>query len=143
MSATIEQIRPAATAKGLSIEVVPAATVSVLADEGLVLQLVLNLLDNAVKYTPGGGRISVGWDPTKDGLELWVRDTGIGISKEHLPHVTDRFYRVDDARSRTAGGVGLGLAINRWIAEAHGGSLRAESVLGEGSTFTVTLPSSA
>ena len=140
VSATVEQIRPAATAKGLSIDLVPTASVSMLADEGLILQLLLNLLDNAVKYTPEGGRISVGWDTTNDGLEIWVATRASAFRKSTSPHVTDRFYRVDDARSRAEGGVGLGLAINRWIAEAHGGSLLAESVVGEGSAFRVTLP---
>ena len=140
MSGAVEQVTPAATSNGLSVDLIPKASVSVLADEGLVLQLLLNLLDNAVKYTSGGGRITAGWSTTPSGVELWVRDSGIGISEEHLTHVTDRFYRVDDARSRAEGGFGLGLAISQWIAEAHGGSLRVESVVGEGSTFTVTLP---
>ena len=140
VTATVEQARLAAEAKGVVIEIVPAEAAAVAVDEGLVLQLLLNLLDNAIKYTARGGRVTVGWNETRDAVHLWVRDTGIGISAEHLPRVTDRFYRVDDARRRAEGGVGLGLAISRWIAEAHGGSLRVESVVGEGSTFTATLP---
>ena len=69
-----------------------------------------------------------------------MRDTGIGIPSEHLPQIMDRFYRVDNARTRSEGGVGLGLAISRWIAEAHGGSLSADSAPAQGSTFTVVLP---
>src|SRR3990170_2759649 len=114
--------------------------VSLRADEDLLLQLLLNLLDNAAKYTPAGGQVTVGWNVGAGQVELWVRDTGIGIASDHLPHLFDRFYRVDKARSRAAGGVGLGLAISRWIAEAHGGSVHAESSPGEGSKFTVRLP---
>lgn len=140
LSGTVEHMRPAAAAKEIGIEVVPGTEAMVRIDEDLVLQLLLNLLDNAIKYTPNGGRIAVGWTTSGDKAELWVRDTGVGIPQEHLPHVMERFYRVDDARSRSDGGVGLGLAISRWIAEAHGASLRAESVPGQGSTFAITLP---
>jgi len=82
----------------------------------------------------------VGWTPHVDYVELWVRDTGIGIASEHLPHLFERFYRVDKARSRAEGGSGLGLSICRWIAEAHGGCIFVESLPGKGSTFTVRLP---
>ena len=109
-------------------------------DEDLLLQLLLNLLDNAIKYTLSGGRVTVGWSETGNRLELWVRDTGVGIPEEHIPRIFDRFYRVDKARSRSEGGAGLGLAISVWIAEAHGGSIRVESVPGKGSTFTLVVP---
>jgi len=139
VSGTVEHMRPFAAKKNIGIEVTtgPAATVQV--DEALILQLILNLLDNAVKYTPEGGRVTVGWDRSTR-VELWVEDTGIGIPEEHIPHVMDRFYRVDDSRGRSEGGVGLGLAISRWIDEAHGGSLHVESNSGQGSTFTAALP---
>ena len=104
------------------------------------LGLMLNLLDNAVKYTPSGGEVNVGWGTNGNKVELQVQDTGSGISREHLPYLFDRFYRVDKGRSRVEGGVGLGLAISRWIAQAHGGSIRVASVPGKGSTFTVSLP---
>ena len=84
--------------------------------------------------------MTVDWNLDGNQVELRVRDTGIGIAQEHLPYLFDRFYRVDKARSRAEGGVGLGLAISRWIADAHGGSIRVESALGGGSTFTVLLP---
>ena len=102
--------------------------------------MLLNLLDNAIKYTPSGGRVTAGWSINGTQVELWVRDTGAGIAPEHLPHIFDRFYRVDKARSRAEGGAGLGLSICRWIAEAHGGSISVESAPGQGSTFTVRLP---
>ena len=114
--------------------------VTLRADEDLLLQLLLNLLDNAIKYTPSGGRVTAGWSTNGAQVELWVRDTGVGIAPEHLPHIFDRFYRADKARSRAEGGVGLGLSICRWIAEAHGGSISVESEPGQGSTFTVRLP---
>ena len=106
----------------------------------LLVQLLLNLLDNAIKYTPTGGQVTAGWNLNGEQAELWVRDTGIGIANEHVPHLFERFYRVDEARSRAEGGVGLGLAISQWITEAHGGSISVESTSGEGSTFTVRLP---
>ena len=101
----------------------------------------LNLLDNAIKYTPPDGQVSAGWKTQGEQLELQVKDTGIGIAHEHLPYLFDRFYRIDKARSRAGGGVGLGLAIARWIAEAHGGSIHVESAPDQGSTFIVLLPS--
>jgi signal transduction histidine kinase len=111
-----------------------------MADQDLLLQLMLNLLDNAVKYTPSGGTVDVSLSAANGQAEVAVSDSGPGIAAEHLPHIFDRFYRVDRARSRAEGGVGLGLSICRWIAEAHGGSIRAYSAPGEGSTFIVRLP---
>ena len=139
VSGAVEQVRPLAGQRDVDIQIVPGTALNIGADENLLLQLLLNLLDNAVKYTPAGGQVVTGWRAGAE-VELWVRDTGPGIPGEHLPHVFDRFYRVDVARSRAEGGVGLGLAISRWIAEAHGGSIRVESVPGEGSTFTVLIP---
>ena len=136
----LEQVRSPATDKNVGLEIEPGPPESVRADENLLLQLVLNLLDNAIKYTPGGGQVILGWKLNENYVELQVRDTGIGIDQENIPYLFDRFYRVDKARSRTDGGVGLGLAISRWIAEAHGGSIRVESALGKGSIFTLLLP---
>jgi signal transduction histidine kinase len=129
-----------ASERGIELELVSAPAVTLRADEDLLLQLLLNLLDNAIKYSPAGGHVNVGWNVRAGQVELWVQDTGIGIASEHLPHLFDRFYRVDKARSRVEGGSGLGLAISRWIAEAHGGSISVESALGRGSTFTIRLP---
>jgi heavy metal sensor kinase len=135
-----EQIRPAAIEKGIECELDPGPPVTIQGDQDLLLQLMLNLSDNAIRYTPSGGQVTLGWRVNKDQVQLWVQDTGVGISQEHLPYLFDRFYRVDKARSRAEGGVGLGLAISRWIADAHQGSIHVESAPGKGSTFTVLLP---
>ena len=132
-----ELIRPAAAQKGLGVKVEGEAAITVIADQDLLLQLLLNLADNAVKYTDTG-EITLGWRPEPP-PSLFVRDTGPGIAAAHQERVFERFYRVDTARSRQGGGVGLGLAIARLIAEAPGGSIGLESDAG-GSTFTVRLP---
>jgi heavy metal sensor kinase len=103
-------------------------------------QLVWNLVENAVRYTPAGGTITVASRRHGSIAELTVTDTGIGIPAEHLPHIFERFYRVDRGRSRQVGGTGLGLAIVRQVAEAHGGRVRVRSTVGQGTTFTVVLP---
>ena len=136
----IEQVAPMSDQRDVELRQVSGADVSVWADEDLLLQLLLNLLDNAIKYTPGGGQVTASWTTNNGQVELSVRDTGIGIPDEHIPHLFDRFYRVDQARGRAEGGVGLGLAISRWIADAHGGSIHVESAPGKGSTLTVRLP---
>ncbi len=109
-------------------------------DQTRLTQLLLNLVDNGLNYTPPGGvvEISVG---REDGYGvLRVADSGAGIAPEHLPHLFERFYRADKARSRAEGGTGLGLAISRWIAEVHGGTIGVESTPGQGATFSVRLP---
>jgi heavy metal sensor kinase len=140
VTGAFEQIRPTASEKGLECQLDPGPPVMIRGDQDLLLQLMLNLSDNAIRYTPSGGQVALGWRVNKDQVQLWVQDTGIGISQEHLPYLFDRFYRVDKARSRAEGGVGLGLAISHWIAEAHQGSIHVESAPGKGSTFTVLLP---
>ena len=109
-------------------------------DEELIRRLILNLLDNAVKYTPSGGEISLALGRQNGSAEIVVRDTGIGIPEAAQPRVFDRFYRVDKARARAMGGAGLGLSIAQWIVEAHGGAISIVSTPGKGSTFTVVLP---
>jgi len=100
-----------------------------------------NLLSNAVRYTPGGGAIRTGCRQRADGgVEFFVTDSGPGIAAEHLPRLTERFYRVDSSRSRETGGTGLGLAIVKHVAQRHGGLIQVESVVGHGSTFTLSLP---
>jgi two-component system, OmpR family, phosphate regulon sensor histidine kinase PhoR len=100
-----------------------------------------NLLSNAVRYTPPGGRIRAGWVLADDGAgEFFVQDTGPGIAAEHLPRLTERFYRVDRSRSRETGGTGLGLAIVKHVAQRHGGQVQVQSVPGKGSRFSVQLP---
>jgi two-component system phosphate regulon sensor histidine kinase PhoR len=112
------------------------------ADEEAVAQILDNLVDNALKYTPSGGRIAVRWWAEGDDVCLEVADSGIGISERDLPRVFERFYRVDRARSRELGGTGLGLSIVKHLAQAMHGSVRATSQLGKGSTFSVRLPRS-
>ena len=110
-------------------------------DRARARQLLLNLLTNAVKYTHKGGHVSIKCVKNPESVVLEVADTGIGIAAGDLPHIFDRFWRADAARTRgQRPGAGLGLAICRWIAEAHGGSIAVQSRRGEGTTFTVTLP---
>jgi two-component system phosphate regulon sensor histidine kinase PhoR len=112
-------------------------------DREAVSQILSNLLDNAIKYTPVGGRIAVGAREDGPSVEIFVRDTGIGIPVEDLHRLFERFYRVDKARSRELGGTGLGLSIVKHLVAAHGGSTRVESRVNEGSTFFFTLPKDA
>ena len=140
VSGVVEQVASAADQREVEIQYAPGDPVHVRADEDLLLQLLLNLLDNAIKYTPAGGQITAGWSINGEQAELWVRDTGVGIPEEHVPHLFERFYRVGEARGRDEGGVGLGLAICLWIAETHGGSISVQCAPDEGSTFTVRLP---
>ena len=140
IAAVVEQVRPMGERRSLNIEVHPGPPVVLQGDEDLLLQLLLNLLDNAIKYTRPGGAVTVGWSVGAGQVELWVRDTGIGIAEEHVERIFDRFYRVDRARSRTGGGAGLGLSICRWIVEAHGGYITVRSEPGQGAVFTVRLP---
>ena len=118
---------------------------TVLADATRLRQLCLNLVTNAIKYTPAGGRVELALERRGAEVLFSVKDSGIGISAADLPHVFERFWRADHARSRSAerGGFGLGLAISQYIAQAHGGGLTVTSRLGRGSQFTVTLPVAA
>jgi two-component system phosphate regulon sensor histidine kinase PhoR len=109
--------------------------------ESELLSAITNLVSNAVRYTPESGRIGVAWRRRADGAgEIAVRDTGPGIAAEHLPRLTERFYRVDGSRSRDTGGTGLGLAIVKHVAQRHAGELLIESTPGSGSCFTLVLP---
>ena len=110
------------------------------ADQDRVLQVLLNLLDNAQKHTGPGGRIGLTAESCEEGVVFRVEDTGSGIAPEDLEHVFDRFYRADRSRSRAGGGTGLGLAIAKSLVEAHGGKIWAESALGRGSVFSFILP---
>ena len=120
----------------------PAEPVVAEVDAGRMRQLVMNLMANAVKYTPAGGAVFLTLTPASDIATIAVRDTGIGIAPGDVGRVFDRFWRADTARSRTGerAGIGLGLSIGKWVAEAHGGSIAVSSRPGRGSTFTVTLP---
>jgi len=129
-------------AQGVAVNLPFTADVTVMADRTRLRQLFLNLVTNAIKYTPAGGKVELGLGRHPDNVTFAVRDTGIGISAADFPHVFERFWRADRVRSRMSerGGFGLGLAISQWIAQAHGGTLTASSRLGRGSLFTVTLP---
>ena len=129
-----------AGARGVAVECRPGDDLQFRGDEELLRRLVLNLLDNAIRYTPQGGRVSASLERGAGWVRLCISDTGIGISAEDTRRVFERFYRAGEARSRQDGGFGLGLAIVKWIAESHGGSVECESIPGKGSTFTVTLP---
>lgn len=121
----------------LTVQIKPA--IELMADRERLHQLVVILLDNAFKYTSEGGKILLSCDKDDKSAILVVQDTGCGIAAEHLPHIFDRFFRGDKARSRDKGGTGLGLAIAKWIVEKHGGKIAVESS-GKGTTFQVSIP---
>ena len=124
----------------VGIKLAAVDQVTVLGDADRLKQLFLNLVENAVKYTAPGGAVRLSLSKKEDWAFFEVSDTGVGIPPENLPHIFDRFYRVDKSRARAQGGSGLGLSIAKWIAQAHGGAIRVSSQVGEGTTFRVTLP---
>jgi signal transduction histidine kinase len=137
----IGRVAPAAKSKGVSLETsIDADAAIVFADRTALEQILLNLLENSLRHTPPGGRIAIEAKPANSGIILIVRDTGSGIPPEHLPRIFERFYRADSGRSREAGGTGLGLAIVRHLVEAHGGSVRADSEVGAGTTIEIFFP---
>src|SRR5205823_14638955 len=129
-----------ALAQGITVTIGHEDQALVPGDADLLKQLVLNLVDNALTYTPPGGHVDLSLYVAHGHAWLAVRDTGPGIPPAEVAHIFERFYRLDRARTRRSGGAGLGLAIARWIAEAHGGRIDVESTVGQGSTFTVVLP---
>ncbi len=135
-----EVCQPKAEAR--SITLVPSCPAEVFLDINppLLEQAVVNLIDNAIKYSPEGSSVEIGAEQDGDTVVISVIDHGIGIAREHLPRLFERFYRVDKARSRDMGGTGLGLAIVKHVAASHGGSVAVESTLGVGSTFRIVLP---
>jgi two-component system, OmpR family, phosphate regulon sensor histidine kinase PhoR len=137
---TVDLVRPIAEKRSVALHLEPAGALEVWCDRGAVDQILSNLLDNAVKYTPAGGSVGVGASLTGHVVEVFVRDTGIGIPPEDVPRLFERFYRVDKARSRELGGTGLGLSIVKHLVAAHNGTVRVESVTHQGSTFYFTLP---
>jgi two-component system OmpR family sensor kinase len=122
----------------IRVQLAPLAPALVLGSRDALQELFLILVDNALKYTPAGGEVTIGLDRQDGWYTAWVRDTGVGIDPEDLPHIFERFYRSTKVRQQR--GTGLGLAIARWIAEQHGGRITVESTPGQGSTFTVWLP---
>jgi PAS domain S-box-containing protein len=142
LRATIESVRPAIQAKGIELsESIDAEAPMVLADSHRLQQVFWNLLSNALKFTGAEGVISLSLRSVESGVEFRIADTGVGIRRDVLPFVFDRFRQADSSPTRTHGGLGLGLAIVRHIVELHGGTVEAESPgEGHGSTFTITLP---
>jgi len=136
----LDPLQEEARKRNLLLTIESAPQVSVWGDEGKLLQVFINLLMNAIHYTPEGGRISVSLEVFLDRVKVHVSDTGIGIPEEHIKRIFERFYRVDRDRSRASGGTGLGLAIVKHIVGAHGGEVGVDSQLGKGSDFWFTLP---
>jgi two-component system phosphate regulon sensor histidine kinase PhoR len=140
VDSVLELVAAKARDVGVTLHADVSAAVTVMADHDRLLQIVINLADNAVKYTPAGGAVTLRARPTADGrVELSVSDTGIGIPRADLPRITERFYRVDKARSRELGGTGLGLAIVKHLVLAHGGDLAIDSEESRGTTVRVLL----
>ncbi len=136
----IAQTKPHAEDKEIILSWIGIGGLCVWGDRKRLRQLFGTLLDNAIRYTPSGGNVHVTLEESAGRAEISVRDSGVGIAPEDLPRIFDRFYRVDEARNRAHGGIGLGLSLAKSFAEAHGGNIMVESVLGEGSLFVVYLP---
>jgi heavy metal sensor kinase len=135
-----ETMTPLMEAKDLRFEIAGEIGKDIDGDETRLHQVFINLLDNAIKYTPKGGKIAIQLQREGDMALVRITDTGIGIAPEHQPHVFERFYRVDKARSRAEGGTGLGLSIVRSIVQSHGGEISLSSELGQGTIVVVALP---
>ena len=143
LNEAVDRMRPAATVAGIELRVDgPVPSVMVACDRRQVVMAITNLVDNAIKYSESGTVVDLDTSLEGENVVVTVRDQGIGIPSRDLQRIFERFYRVDQARSRATGGTGLGLAIVRHVAQAHGGDVTVESVEGVGSTFRVTLPMS-
>ena len=136
----VGQLEPIAEMRSIELRCEPSEAVVVQGDAGWLKRLLLNLLDNALKYTPAAGRVAVHVSRNGDAARIDVRDTGVGLSPGDAERVFERFFRADPARSSSVPGAGLGLSMVHWIAAQHRGTVTLHSQLGEGSTFTVTLP---
>jgi signal transduction histidine kinase len=144
LAALYDQVKPLAEAKALTLVSRVAPDLIVHGNMDLMIRLFLNVLDNAIKFTPDGGMIILQAEQTTDEIQITTTDTGPGIPADQIPHLFERFYRVERDRARRhdprQGGAGLGLAIAQEIAHLHGGQITVESEVGQGSTFTVHLP---
>jgi heavy metal sensor kinase len=152
LDAVIEEMRPLAKDKDLALTAEIRAGIPIYGDSDNLIRLFINLLDNAIKYTPPGGEIRIAAEPEPtrspeqadaggvEGVQILIHNSGPGIPAEHLPHLFERFYRVDDDRSRETGGAGLGLAIAQEIVRLHRGKIAVQSQAGQGVTFSVWLP---
>jgi two-component system phosphate regulon sensor histidine kinase PhoR len=135
----VQRLLPQAARSGVGVTTdVPADLAPVLADVERLQQVITNLVHNAIKFTPSGGRVSISACSEGSEVVIAVRDTGIGIASEDLPRIFERFFKAD--RARATGGTGLGLAIAKHIVQVHGGRIWLESALGQGSTFYFTIP---
>lgn len=140
LSSILERLGHKAHSAGVSLIEDYHTDLEVFGDTFLLDQAFSNLVENAIKYTPRGGKVTVTTEEKDGNVLVTVRDTGIGIPEEDIPHLFERFYRVDKERSRRAGGTGLGLSITEWIIKAHKGNISVKSTSGSGSDFIVTLP---
>lgn len=136
----IKTLRPIASSKNISLTLNTVSKVQIQLDQEKIQQCLLNIIGNAVKYTPEHGEVSVDLEENRDSIIINVKDTGIGIPEKDLPFIFDRFYRVDEARARKTGGTGLGLAISQQIIQLHQGEISVKSKLGEGTNVAITLP---
>jgi signal transduction histidine kinase len=137
----LELVKPLADEQGVALKA-RLESAAVAGDAGRLGQVVTNLLSNAVQYNRPGGTVRVRLESSGDDVMLEAADTGCGIPEEDRPHIFERFYRVDKARTRASGGHGLGLAISKGVVDAHGGTVGFDSAPGRGSTFRVRLPPS-
>jgi signal transduction histidine kinase len=133
--------RVLADQKKITLEANSIQEIIVRGDKTRLQQLFTNLIDNAIKFTPEGGAIHITVEKNNGSVQVKIKDNGVGIPKEEQEKIFKRFYRVDKSRSKETGGVGLGLSISEWIAQAHQGRIEVDSELNQGSTFTVFLPS--
>jgi signal transduction histidine kinase len=138
--AAMRRIQALADQKNIALQENADESIVVIGDPTLLEQAILALLDNAIKYNRQGGSVTLRTMVKENQVLLEVQDTGVGIAVEHLPHLGERFYRVDKARSREVGGTGLGLSIAQRIVAAHGGRLSLSSTLGQGTVVSLTLP---
>ncbi|QTL97746.1 HAMP domain-containing protein [Iocasia frigidifontis] len=138
----VEEMQELALRKGINLAMNIEQGLAIYGDQSMLTQLLINFLDNAIKYTPGGGKIYISAKVQNNQIKIVIKDTGIGISKEDQAYIFDRFYRADKSRSRASGGSGLGLSICQWIVKIHHGSIKIESEVNQGSTFTIFLPQS-
>ena len=139
----VKRLSPLARERGIELSCLIRDPCETVGDSIKLQQVVYNVIDNAIKYTPRGGEVSVEVSRSGKRALISVHDTGIGIPQEDLPHIFDRFYRVDKARSRETGGTGLGLSIVKQIVLLHGGDITAQSEESKGSTFIIELPLAA
>jgi len=140
LTEAVDEMQPLAQAHNVTLELEVTDELVVLADPLLLARAVGNLIENGIRYNRPGGSVAVTAYREASGIEIQIKDTGIGISSDELPHIFERFYRVDRSRNRHRGGAGLGLSITAHIVQLHAGHIRVESALGVGSTFTIWLP---